>query len=153
MTRPPLAVRCTVTPATRRWIVAAESARLGRRGDRHVTRLVPRRHDRLDLALGTIVLGNADILGAGRCGRDRRRDDALDAGEKASGTLEGHLVGRPIEQSGEERLLGPDEIRDPRLDPRLAHQVVDVNRAALSEAVDPADSLLEHRRGSREARC
>jgi len=75
---------------------------------------------------------------------DYLRNAALDAGEKASGTLEGHLVARPIEQSAEECLLGPDEIRDARFDPGLADQVVDVDGAVLSEAIDPADSLLEH---------
>src|SRR5207247_4491033 len=91
-----------------------------------------------------IVLGSGDVRRAGLCGRERRRDDALDAGEEASGTLECHLVGRAVEESGEQRLLGPDDVRDSRLDPRFADQVIDVNRTALPEAVDSTNALLEH---------
>src|SRR6202011_2581516 len=105
---------------------------------------VARRHHCVDLALGSIIFGGGDS-GAGLYGGERRRDDALDAGEEATRTLECHLVGRPVEESGEERLLGPDDVRDSRLDARFADQVIDVDWAALPEAVDPADSLLEHR--------
>src|SRR5439155_12024248 len=102
------------------------------------------RHCRLDFALGRYILGTYDILGAGRCRRHRWRHDPLDARQEASGTIERHLVARAVEESGEQRLLGTDEIRDSRFDPGLADQVVDVDGAVLSEAIDPADSLLEH---------
>src|SRR5207247_10620922 len=105
---------------------------------------------RLYFARSGSIVGNRDLSGAERCGRDCQRDDAIDARDTTCRTLEGHLVGRSIEQPGEERLLGPDEIRDPRLDPGLAHQVINVNRATLSKAVDPADALLEHRRVPRK---
>ena len=57
---------------------------------------------------------------------ERRRDDALDAGEEASRALEWHLVGRPVKESGEERLLGSDYLRDPRLDPRFESSLTEV---------------------------
>jgi hypothetical protein len=40
----------------------------------------PRRHERLDLAVGAIIIRCGEIVGVGR-GTDRRRDDA---GQKAS---------------------------------------------------------------------
>jgi hypothetical protein len=109
MIRPPLAVWCTRRPETSRWIspfdgIGSGSAAAAPDASRD---FVPRRHDRVDLALAAIVLANADILRASRGRRDRRSDEPLDTREKVSGTPEGHLVGRPIEQSGKEGLLGP----------------------------------------------
>src|SRR5262245_35924872 len=63
-----------------------EALNFGGRGDRlpppggsarRVVGLVARRHHCVDLALSGIVVGNIDILGANRCGRDRRRDETL----------------------------------------------------------------------------
>src|SRR5204863_4491289 len=107
--------------------------RLGSRrwGEHRVAGLVAGRHCRLDLAVGRYILGTYDILGAGRCRRHRWRHDPLDARQEASGTIERHLVARAVEESGEQRLLGTDEIRDSRFDPGLADQVVDVDGAVL----------------------
>src|SRR5882672_2088626 len=63
--------------------VRGRRRRLGARRTcaRPITRLVGRRYHLIDLALGGIVLGNADISVACWCRRDR--DDALDSGEEA----------------------------------------------------------------------
>ena len=84
ITSPPFAVRRTVRPDTSRSISAADA--IGS-GSRRVTRFVTGRHHRGDLALGGFILRSSN----GReslCGRERRRDDALDAGEEASRALE-----------------------------------------------------------------
>jgi hypothetical protein len=59
--------------------------RLGHRGGcaRRATRLVTRRHYRVDLALGGSIPWIGDGGSARLRGRERRRDEALDPGEKA----------------------------------------------------------------------
>ena len=70
--------------------------------------------------------------------------DLLDlAPGSADDLLELDRVALAVEESLEERLLRPDQAGDPRLDPLLADEVVDVDRLLLAEPVDPADPLLE----------
>ena len=69
MTRPPLRRPPHGQTGNERWISAADgiSSGTGAAAPRRVTRLVARRHHRVDLALRDIVLRDADIRGAGPC--------------------------------------------------------------------------------------
>jgi hypothetical protein len=88
-----------------------EALDFSRGGDRltHrcITRFVSGGHHRVDLALGGFILRSGESSG-GLYGRD----DALDAGEEASGALEYYLVGCPIKESGKERLLRSNDVCD-----------------------------------------
>ena len=148
ITRPPCAVRCTVRPEKSFCTSCAKAGRSGSVG----TGAGASRDSSAAVTMASISrsLESSSASRAappGRQGRlGDRRDDSLDPREEGPGALERHLVGRAVEEPGEERPLVAHEVGDPRLDAGLADQVVDVDRAALAEPVDPADPLLEDRR-------
>ena len=77
-------------------------------------------------------------------GRERRGVvDLLDPRQERARLLELDRVAVAVEEPLEERLLRADQAGDPRLDPLLADEVVDVDRLLLAEAVDPPDPLFE----------
>ena len=89
------------------------------------------------------LLGPADGRGGGQ---GRGVVELLDPRQERPGLVELDRVAVAVEEALEERLLGADQVGDPRLDALLADQVVDVDRLLLAEPVDPADPLLEHGR-------
>ena len=142
--------RGSARPATGR--VGATSARPSAAAATWSLRLVGGVEERLE-RVGDLVVEVERRRGRPR--RRRRRPEAaaggerggvvelLDPGQERARLLELDRVALAVEEALEERLLRADEAGDPRLDPLLADEVVDVDRLLLAEPVDPADPLLE----------
>src|SRR3989304_1181704 len=112
ITRPPCAARCTVSPAKSRCTSAAEGSGPGRGAARAggAPGAPPRGQGGIAPACGGGALRRESVrLGNGtRTLREREggADQPLDPGEEAARALEGHLIGRPIEEPRQQGLLG-----------------------------------------------